>query len=424
VNVEELGLDALMLDPANVRKHSPRNIETIKGSLARWGQQKPIVIDKDGVVVAGNGTVEAARLLGWQTIRVVRTTLKGSDRTAYAIADNRSAELAEWDDGLAAALASLQQDGVLEDVEVTGFTEAEIAALIAADLEPPSVTEDAVPEVPVEAVTQPGDLWVCGEHRVLCGDSTKVENVVCEAAPSFVLTSPPYGAGIDYGKQSDDSRKANKRLAATMAAKLLQMVASGTRAAIQTGYFIVDQNTKERGFLAFEWQAAMLEAGWLPMDCAIWDKGASGSTAWGSYKSATQPKLTGQSECVSVFAKDVLHREGPAEWESGEAFQEAVRNIWKIGTAANAVHPAIFPVALASRAIKLWSFKGDIILDPFLGSGTTMIAAEQLNRRCYGIEIEPKYVDVCCRRYLNQTGQSPVRESDGAKFVELADVSG
>ena len=130
MKTETLQLDALSLDPSNVRAHPDRNLEAIKGSLARFGQVKPIVVDADGVVVAGNGLVEAARALGWTEVSAIRTELKGSDRTAYAIADNRTAELAEWTSELAAALASLADEAALE-TWATGFDQDELDGLIA-----------------------------------------------------------------------------------------------------------------------------------------------------------------------------------------------------------------------------------------------------------------------------------------------------
>jgi len=130
VEYEAAPLDSLVQDPANVRRHSTKNVEAIKGSLARFGQQKPVVVDANGVVIAGNGTVAAARELGWTTVRIVRSDLKGSDRTAYAIADNRSGELAEWDD---AALAEQLSALAIEDADLlaaTGFDEAELAKMV------------------------------------------------------------------------------------------------------------------------------------------------------------------------------------------------------------------------------------------------------------------------------------------------------
>ena len=162
---ERVKCASLKPDPKNARKHSPRNLDAIKKSLERFGQQRPIVVDAKGVVIAGNGTLEAAKALGWDEIEIVRSTLKGSSATAYAIADNRTAELAEWnDDILAETLAALKvEDEAL--ALVTGFDESEIVNAIGGTDGP--TDPDEIPEPPVEPITKTGDLWLLGDHRVL-----------------------------------------------------------------------------------------------------------------------------------------------------------------------------------------------------------------------------------------------------------------
>tara|TARA_Y100000296_G_C5149634_1_gene245683 strand:- start:732 stop:1292 length:561 start_codon:yes stop_codon:yes gene_type:complete len=160
----------LVNDSANVRKHDQRNIDAIKASLTRFGQQKPIVVNGDGVVIAGNGTLAAAKDLGWKDIAIVETELDGVDATAYAIADNRTAELAVWDDdALAQTLASLQNDDSIDEL-VSGFSEQEIEELIGKGID--DIEEDEVPEVPEEAVTKTGDLWLLGAYYE-CDDCGK-----------------------------------------------------------------------------------------------------------------------------------------------------------------------------------------------------------------------------------------------------------
>jgi ParB-like chromosome segregation protein Spo0J len=175
MNIETIKIKDLSNDPSNVRKHDDRNLDSIKASLQRFGQQKPIVVDGKGIVVAGNGTLDAAKSLGWKDIEIVRTELVGADAVAYAIADNRTAELAIWDDdALAQTLASLKLDESIDEA-ITGFTDQEIDELIGKSFG--DIEEDEVPELPEEAITQVGDLWLLGEHRLLCGDSTSEEDV-------------------------------------------------------------------------------------------------------------------------------------------------------------------------------------------------------------------------------------------------------
>src|SRR5687767_9389559 len=175
LTIQRRPLAALQLDPANVRRHGPDNLSAIKASLTRFGQQKPIVVDRRGIVIAGNGTVQAARDLGWTEIDVVVTDLAGTEAVAFAIADNRTAELAEWDDdSLASVLAALKaEDDAL--LEVAGFSDDELNKLIASAA--PEAAQDVVPPLPADPVTRPGDLILLGRHRLVCGDSTDSDTV-------------------------------------------------------------------------------------------------------------------------------------------------------------------------------------------------------------------------------------------------------
>ena len=171
MNIETIKIKDLLNDPSNVRKHDDRNLDSIKASLQRFGQQKPIVVDGKGIVVAGNGTLDAAKSLGWKDIEIVRTELEGADAVAYAIADNRTAELAIWDDdALAQTLASLKLDESIDEA-ITGFTDQEIDELIGKTGD--DIEEDEVPEVPEEAITQVGDLWLLGAYYE-CDDCGKI----------------------------------------------------------------------------------------------------------------------------------------------------------------------------------------------------------------------------------------------------------
>ena len=204
LRIERVSIASLHQDPANARAHGPRNISAIKASLARWGQQKPIVIGAGDVVVAGNGTLAAAIELGWDEIDVVRTDLEGAERIAYAIADNRTAELASWeDDILAATLQALAEDPTF-DLDVTGFDEGEVDAILRDAAGASEVEDGETPEAPKDPVTRPGDLWLLGPHRVLCGDSTErseFSRLLAGSKPSLLVTDPPYGVAYqDAGK--------------------------------------------------------------------------------------------------------------------------------------------------------------------------------------------------------------------------------
>jgi hypothetical protein len=202
MNTELVPINDLTPDPANARKHGERNLSAIIDSLRAFGQQKPIVVDRRGVVIAGNGTLEAAKRLGWEEIAVVRTELDPTQATAFGIADNRTAELAEWDEDVLVSLLDSLDD---ETRDLLHFDEKELEAMVPkATVE---VVEDEVPDE-VEPRTKPGDLWLLGRHRLLCGDSTKAEDVarlMDGATATMVHADPPYGMGKEKDGVANDN---------------------------------------------------------------------------------------------------------------------------------------------------------------------------------------------------------------------------
>ena len=195
MHIEDRSVQDLTQDPNNARGHDAKNVEAIVQSLEAFGQQKPIIIDKEGKVIAGNGTLQAAKQLGWKSIKAVVTRLEGANQSAYAIADNRTAELAHWnDEQLAETLAALENDDSI-DAAITGFSSKDIDKMIESLADSGEIEEDEIPE-DVDPVTKPGDLYLLGDHRLLCGDSTKNEDVAFlldGAVADATVTDPPYG---------------------------------------------------------------------------------------------------------------------------------------------------------------------------------------------------------------------------------------
>lgn len=360
LQVTQFSIADLSNDPANARKHSDRNIEAIVASLRRFGQQKPIVVDSSGVVRAGNGTLEAARRLGWESIYGVETDLSGSEATAYAIADNRTAELADWDeDVLAAQINGLVQDD--QDLAfAAGFDETELEELLAGlefdgDGTTGEVVEDEVPEPPADPITKLGDLWLLGDHRLLCGDSTKAEDVerlMAEDKADCIVTDPPYGIGIAsnpvrqaHAKSDWDATPVDP---SPMIKGMPSIVWGGNYFALppSKGFLVWDKKQPE------DFTLAMCEMAWTNVD--------------------TPAKMFRKS--VVSYAKE---------------------------------HPTQKPVELLAWCM---SFVEGSVYDPFLGSGTTLIAAEQLGRKCYGMEISPAYCDVIVKRWETLTGQVATRQ--------------
>jgi DNA modification methylase len=401
MKIERVELSKLAADPANVRKHNAKNLKAIEASLRRFGQQKPIVVDGDGIVRAGNGTLAAAQQLGWTHIDIVRTSLKGADATAYAIADNRTAELAEWDEeALAQQLAAIQ----IEDEELaesSGFDTAEIEKMVLADKE---VVEDEVPEPPTDPSTKQGDLWILGEHRLLCGDSTKAEDMerlMAGEVAEMIATDPPYGVSY-VGRRSTmffDGKRLGKNDHETihnddLRGKDLEMlfktaIGLGSKYCVDTASFYIFFGINRAADVLSALSALDLVArSWL-----IWDKGNVGFHAMNAqYK----PNF----EAFLYCHKD---RASP-DWCGNTTQQTILRHsVEHLG-----LHPTGKPVALMVQI--LGNHPAKIVLDLFLGSGTTLIAAEQLGRKCYGMEISPAYCDVIVKRWETLTGKKAVLE--------------
>ena len=380
----------MQFDPANVRKHDEKNIGAIKSSLLRFGQQKPIVVDAKGIVRAGNGTLAALKALGWKEVRIVRSTLEGSEATAYAIADNRTAELADWDDdALSQTLAALQIED--EDLALaTGFDEKDIDALLA----PAEIEEDDVPEPPVDPITKPGDVWLLGSHRVMCGDSTSVDDVtrlMRGEKAQLMFTDPPYGVGYTGGHfhSGDVNIKRDRESLAGdsdsgMYAKFLPVVLPFLDGACYVWF---------ASSLALEVFSALKENAVAVRSVIVWNKTNAKYAAMNSqYKPRYEPLIYGVPKGASV------------EW-CGATTEATVWDHDRDGT--NTYHPTQKPVCLAAHA--LGNHNAKLILDPFLGSGSTLIAAEQLNRKCYGMEISPAYCDVIVKRWETLTGKKATR---------------
>ena len=409
MQIEKILLSELSSDPSNARKHGEKNIETIVASLKRFGQQKPIVIDSSNVVRAGNGTLEAARSMGWTEINCVRTDLKGSDAIAYAIADNRTAELAEWDDDVLAATLN----GLLADdpdlLNAAGFDEEELATLLG-DLDGDGTTgeveEDEVPEVPVIPITKPGDLWILGKHRLLCGDSTKAEDVAGlmdgERADLW-LTDPPYNVALGMNETKEEAKKRNRRTDGKVVAND-HMSDADFREFLKKCFAVAFESLKP-GASFYIWHAdsegynfrgAVIDNGQKTRQCLIWKK-SSLCMGRQDYQWMHEPCLYGW-------------KDGAAHGWYSDRKQTTVLEYDKPSRSEE--HPTMKPVALIAYQVGNSTAPQGLVYDSFLGSGTTLIAAEQLGRKCYGMEISPQYCDVIVKRWENLTGEKAVLHGD------------
>ncbi len=420
-------------DPKNARKHDDRNIKAIAASLEAFGQQKPIVAIKDGTVIAGNGTLRAALSLGWDKLAVAFFDSKDIAKAkAYAIADNRSAELAEWDIPiLNQTLQELAAAGL--DIDRTlQFKDDELKDLLLEfeHQNPVNLDDQETPLPPVNPTTKPGDLWLLGNHRLLCGDSSKREDVdrLLNGQPIHIVnTDPPYNVNVE-------SRSNNSLLAAGkknwMHHQKMDMANRAKNGEVikSTGQMRAKDRPLINDFLKPEEFEKMLRLWFGNIAHALIPGRAF--YIWGGYANCKNyPSALEESELyfsqAIIWVKEhpVLTRKdfmGNHEWcfygwREGKAhyFTHDIHNatdVWSVKkiNPNKMVHLTEKPVELAARAMTYSSRPGENVLDLFGGSGSTLIAAEQMDRKAFLMELDPAYCDVICQRFLNLTGKKPI----------------
>lgn len=424
-----LPLSDVALDPANLRRHPIRNLEAIKTSLRRFGQQKPIVIDAAGVIIAGNGVYLAARELGWSSVACLRSDLHGAERVAYAIADNRSAELAEWDQP---ALLETLETMALDEVESLGFSREDLTELRDADVE--FVQDDAAIAPAPVPVTQLGDIWHLGDHRLINGDSTKAETYAAlmqgERA-SLCNTDPPYiveYTGERISGRGKDWSSLYREIDIPDAAEFYQAVWPRILSqCVPNAALYCWHATSRSRQLEDAWRAN----GVLVHQVILWVKPASvpGRSCWFyRHEPALMGWLQGHRPRVNPYHECTAWELGQVPDLSPQDLQRLLQDhsdVWSTGwedgaaRPVNNEHPTQKPLELFARPMRKHTLIGDIVLEPFSGSGSQLIAAEKLRRRCRAIELQPVFVDVAIRRWQRETGRE-ARHQDGRTWREVA----
>jgi len=408
--IEQWPTDKLVPYARNARTHSDAQVAQIAASIAEFGFTNPILAGSDGVIVAGHGRLAAAQKLRISTVPVVVLDhLTPTQRRALVIADNRIAENAGWDDAmLQVELAALQDDNF--DLSLTGFDADALADLLAGEETSTEgqTDEDSVPDAG-PSITRPGDVWLCGNHRVICGDSTDASTydaLMAGELADMVFTDPPYN--VDYANTAKDKMRGtdrpilNDNLGAGFHDFLLAAL-TPTLAHCRGGIYVA-MSSSELDVL----QSAFRTAGGKWSTFIIWAKHTF-TLGHADYQRQFEPILYGWPA------------EGTRHW-CGARDQGDVWNIKK--PHKNDLHPTMKPVELVERALRNSSRPGDIVLDSFGGSGTTMIASEKSDRKARLIELDPKYVDVIVRRWQDYAGAQATRQSDGVAFDALVSEPG
>jgi DNA modification methylase len=389
-------LQALAVPIESVTLH-PRNarigdVGAVAASLDWFGQLKPIVVQKStGWVVAGNHLLRAARKLGWTEIAANIVELDDATATKYMLADNRTSDLGSYDDGLLAAI--LAEQAAADNLAATGYDADDVAALLRAAGLSDERDPDAAPDLPpaAEVYVQPGDLWAVGRHRLLVGDATDpstVARLTADTPVDLVFTDPPYGVGYIGGTPArltianDDLGADGTRTLVADALRLAPLRPAGA-------FYVM----APAGPLHFSFLLALADAGLTLHQTLIWVK-SSFVLGHGDYHYRHEPILYGW-------------RDGGQHLFRGDRTQDTV---WEIPRPARSeLHPTMKPVELVERAIRNSSLPGERVMDPFVGSGTTLIAAERAERTCLAMELDPRYAQVAIERWGSFTWQTPRR---------------
>jgi len=371
--------------PKNAKKHSKKQIQQVANSIKEFGFNQPIVIDKKGVIIVGHGRYEASKLLGLTEVPILEVDLTEKQAKAYRLADNKLNE-SDWEMDL--VIEELKELDDTDLVELTGF---DTDLLIEGDEK-----DDEVPEVPEEAKSKLGEIYQLGNHRIMCGDSTKIEDVeklMDGKKADMSFTSPPYNVGHNLGVEGKDSKYENSddnlneyRELITDTTNNSMMFAKDVFVNIQ----ILANNKKD----ILIWLADLVE---VFKDIFFWKK----QTA---QPAMAENVANSQTELILLFGKENASR----SW-GNQRFRGTFSNIIETKSASgenkNAkIHNATYPVELPMKFIVEAYKENSLILDLFLGTGTTLIACEKTNRICYGMELDPKYIDVIIKRYEDYTG--------------------
>ncbi|MCX4885876.1 DNA modification methylase [Streptomyces sp. NBC_00847] len=402
VRTADIPLDELTPFPGNAKRG---DVDTIRTSLRRNGQYRSLVVREipDGplIVLAGNHTLQALTAEGHQTARCEVVLCDDATARRINLVDNKAAELGGYDNDALAELLSYM-DG---DLDGTGYTQDDIEALLHYPEDPAALNDaDDAPEPPAEPVSKPGDVWILGPHRVLCGDSTDVtavEAMLGGDRADCMWTDPPYG--VDYVGKTKDALTIQNDGAADLPELLAGAFATAT-VALKPGAPIYIAHPP--GPLSLDFARAFLEAGWLLRQNLIWVKDSM-VLGRSDYHYRHEPILYGFTDPSADSGR--LGRGGD-RW-FGDNAQTSVLEVPKPGRSKD--HPTMKPVELITRCLANSCPPGGLVYEPFGGSGSTLIAAHTTGRVARVCELDPRYVDVICRRYQEHTGTKPVLASTG-----------
>lgn len=413
-------------DKRNARRHNPRNIGMIEKALGEVGAARSIVIDEDGNVLAGNGTIEAAAAAGIEKVQVVdadgetiiavrRSGLTPEQKQRLALYDNRTAELAEWDTTVLSDILDEQEaalDGLFADDELDALLADVEAGNGGNDADDPGAQVDKAAELQAKWQTALGQVWECGEHRLACGDCRDralVDRLMSGERADCVFTSPPYAVGVDYGDTYQDTIDNLRALLPDLAALWLDVVTDGGYAVINFGDIAPARNITKSETpceypMALEYWPVFRGAGWALWSRRIWCKpNPRVHSPWciQSNRAATdwEHLWTWKKPGDAIIQRVDGEMRSPLGW-----IDTSLMGFVDVG---KETHGAGMVLGIAQWMINIHCRTGHIVHEPFCGTGTTLIACESMARRCVATDISPAYVAVALQRWADMTGKTP-----------------
>jgi site-specific DNA-methyltransferase (adenine-specific) len=401
-NVERRKVAELIPYARNSRTHSDEQVSQIAASIKEWGWTVPCLIDPEGGLIAGHGRILAAQKLGIAEVPcMVADGWTDAQKRAYVIADNKLALNAGWDDEmLKVELGELSDLDF--DLSLTGFDGDELGSLLAEEPTEGLTDEDAVPEAPDDPVTVEGDVWILGRHRLMCGDSTSIDQMerLCESQlVDMWLTDPPYNVAYE-GKTKDALTIQNDKMEDGGFRQFLTDAYSAADAVMKAGAVFYIWHADSEGY---NFRGAAKDVGWPVRQCLIWKKQTM-VMGRQDYHWKHEPCLYGW-------------KEGAAHLWATDRKQTTILEFDR--PSRNAEHPTMKPVELFEYQMLNNTKGSDLVLDSFAGSGTTAIACEKHGRMARLMELDPKYCDVIIKRWQDFTGQKATLEGDGLSFDEV-----
>jgi len=449
LHIDYRPIESLIPYARNARTHSDEQIAQIAASIREFGFNNPVLVDGHRGVIAGHGRLLAARKLEMTEVPVIELAhLSETQKRAFILAENKLAERAGWDgELLSLELADLQAAGF--DLELTGFDDTEIASLLGGDESEASNGDsdaaDEVPDAPATPITRPGDVWLIGEHRLICGDAADppvIATLMGLDRAALCFTSPPYGNQRDYTNTIVDWDGLMRGVFME-----LPMAADG-QVLVNLGLIHRDNAVIPYWDGWLQW---METAGWRRFGWYVWDQGPGMPGDWNGRlapsfefifhfnREARRPnkivpcKHAGQESHLRADGSSTAMRRKDGEvggWShAGAPTQDTripdsviriMRHKGKIGDGID--HPAVFPVALPEHVMQAFSDAGDVVFEPFNGSGTSLLAAERTQRRCRAVEIAPEYVDVAIRRFLQHYPDASVTLASSGQSFEVVEA--